>query len=273
MSLDAFQTSHFNSRDLENGNAEKGIEALGRLRGQVRLTLESDLDFEALNYVRANDGFLTSMNEQADFTIQGRGYRYFVPIFNPASNRNQQSVLKLFNHAEDTANITIRAMDDGGQRQTASLELAPGSSQTVSPNELEDGADFLTGSLGDGEGKWRFEIDSTQFIEVVNLMRSPTGHLSNLSSQPSPSTRRSENGDSVVSQSLLLLIPNQESRQGFVRIINRSPYAGEVTIQVRDDSFELHGQVRLSMEANSAKHFNASDLANGNANKDSRRLW
>ena len=267
LSLEANQTSHFNSRDLEDGNAEKGIGALGRLGGQMRLTLESDLDFKALNYVRADDGFLTSMNEQADFTGHDRGYRYFVPIFNPASNRNQQSVLKLFNHGEDTAHVTIRAMDDRGQRQTASLDLAPGSSQAISSNELENGADSLTGSLGDGKGKWRFQIDSTQFIEVVNLMKSPTGHLSNLSSHPSPSTWRSKNGGSVVSQSLLLLIPDQENRQGFVRIINRSPYAGEVTIQVRDDSFEHHGQVRLSMDANSAKHFNASDLANGNANK------
>ena len=261
------QVAHFNSRDLEEGNAEKGIEALGRLGGQVRLTLESDLDFKALNYVRASDGFLTSMNEQADFASQGRGYRYFVPIFNPASNRNQQSVLKLFNHGEDTAHVTIRAVDDGGRRQTASLDLAPGGSQAISANELENGADFLTGSLGDGEGKWRFQIDSTQFIEVINLMKSPTGHLSNLSSQPSPTTWRRGREGSVVSQAVLLLIPNQESRQGFVRIINRSPYSGEVTIQVMDDAFANRGQIRLAMEANSAKHFNSRDLANGDANK------
>ena len=40
------------------------------------------------------------------------------------------------------------------------------------------------GRLGDGLGKWRLNIRSTADIQVMSLLSSPTGHLTNLSTAP-----------------------------------------------------------------------------------------
>ena len=55
--------------------------------------------------------------------------------------------------------------------------------------------------------------------------------------------------------------------QGFVRIINNSNRAGEVTITAIDDEGERHGPVTLSLEARAAQHFNSDDLEDGNPDK------
>lgn len=64
LSLDAEQTKHFNSEDLESGNENKGLSGgTGAGDGDWRLALGSDLDIEALAYVRTEDGFLTAMHD------------------------------------------------------------------------------------------------------------------------------------------------------------------------------------------------------------------
>ena len=56
-------------------------------------------------------------------------------------------------------------------------------------------------------------------------------------------------------------------QQGFVRIINNSDRAGEVTITAIDDEGERHRPVTLSLEARAAQHFNSEDLEDGNPDK------
>ena len=84
VSVDARETIHFNSGDLESGNADKGIAgSIGAGEGDWRLELTTDLDIAALAYVRTGDGFLTSVHDTADTLDDGR---YYVPFFNPARN-------------------------------------------------------------------------------------------------------------------------------------------------------------------------------------------
>jgi len=49
----------------------------------------------------------------------------------------------------------------------------------INPSGLED-------VLGDGQGKRRLDLDSPTPITVVNLLASPTGHLTNLSAARAP---------------------------------------------------------------------------------------
>ena len=56
-------------------------------------------------------------------------------------------------------------------------------------------------------------------------------------------------------------------REGFVRIINHSSQAGEVTIDPTDDSGRSYDTLTLSIAASETKHFNSLDLENGNEDK------
>lgn len=183
LQMDANETVHFNSDDLEMGNAAKGLSgSTGAGEGDWRLVLTSALDLDVLAYMRTDDGFLTSMHD----TVPGIGGVHRVPIFNPGSNRNQVSQLRLINTGDEVAEVTISGVDDTGQGSAGQvrLSLPAGKVRTVTAQALEAGADDLDGALGDGFGKWRLEVNSDMPIYVLNLLESPTGHLTNLSTRP-----------------------------------------------------------------------------------------
>ena len=112
------------------------------------------------------------------------GHVYEVAIFNPASNTNQVSRLRLINDGSGAAQLTVTGVDDNSVAWTskgaASLTLGAGEARSITSQQLESG-DGMTGALGDGVGKWWLLVRSDRPIEVMNLMSSPTGHLTNLS--------------------------------------------------------------------------------------------
>ena len=183
LTLAASQTVHFNSNDLELGNEDKGLSGgTGAGEGDWRLVLGSELDIEVLAYIRTTDGFLTAMHD----TVRREGDRHRVPTFNPGSNTNQASRLRLVNAGDEAAEATIRGIDDRGERSsgTASISIPAGTSRTLTAQELESGGDGFAGQLGDGAGKWQLVVESAQPILVMSLLSSPTGHLTNLSTAP-----------------------------------------------------------------------------------------
>ena len=183
LALNARQTQHFNSDDLELGNADKGLTgSTGVGMGDWRLVLSSDLDIDVLAYIRAEDGFLTSMHDMAPELLGERR----VAIFNPGSNPNQVSRLRLVNPGADDAEVTITGIDDAGASPggTVTVTVPAGASRTIEAADLEAGGDGFGGALGDGAGKWRLAVTSEQPVIVMSLLSSPTGHLTNLSTAP-----------------------------------------------------------------------------------------
>ena len=127
--IGANEVRHFNSEDLEMGNAMKGLSGgMGMGMGNWQVVFTSTLPLDTLAYVR------------------------------------------------------IEGTDDTGAAPGSAVELsvAPGAAKMVSAQHLERGGDGLMGALGDGEGKWRLQITSEQYIEV-SLLESPAGHMTNVS--------------------------------------------------------------------------------------------
>ena len=123
LTLGAKRTIHLNSRDLENGNADKNLSGgLGASSGgNWRLHLRSEQDIEPLAYIRTRpDGFLTSMSAVAP---EGR-MRHRVSIFNPASNFNQKSWLRLVNLSGNEAAVTISGVDDTAELRRPAVRSA-----------------------------------------------------------------------------------------------------------------------------------------------------
>ena len=174
--------AHFNSGDLENGGPGKGLSGgVGSGEGDWRLLLDSELEFEVLSYIRSADGLLTAMHDVVPF-VDGV---YRVVLFNPESNANQVSRLRLVNPVTEPAEVVISGVDDAGESpgSEVALMIPAGESVTLTASDLESGAD-LDGALGDGMGKWRLRVESDEPIVVMSLLQSPTGHLTNLSTVP-----------------------------------------------------------------------------------------
>ena len=181
--IDASEAVHFNSDDLESGNAEKGLsDGVGPGEGNWRLKLSSELDIEVLSYVRTADGFLTSMHD----TVPSEGGRHWVAFFNPGSNASQVSRLRLTNLGEAAAEVSIAGVDDRGESPGSEVTttVPAGASRTFTAAALESGGDGLEGALGDGEGKWRMTVESEQPLVVMSLLSDPMGHLTNVSTVP-----------------------------------------------------------------------------------------
>ena len=184
LSLEANEAVNFNSRDLEQGNTSKGLPSgVGDGEGDWRLEFDSALDISPLAYIRTSDGFVTAMHDVVPETDRNHRVRFF----NPGANRLQVSRLRVINPGADVAEVTIQGRDDAGVPApggTVRLTLAPGASRTLTAQALEAGGEGINGALGAGAGKWWLSVTADRTIEVMSLLRSPTGHLSNLSTEP-----------------------------------------------------------------------------------------
>ena len=262
LTIDAGQTVHFNSDDLEAGNAGKGLAgSAGDGQGDWRLALRSDRDLEVLAYVRTRDGFLTSMHDVAKQNAEG----HQVPTFNPASNYNQRSLLRISNLGGEDAEVTISGVDDQGASPGTEVvaQVRAGASLLLTADDLEKGGSGLTGALGDGQGKWRLAVRSAGELSVMSLMDSPGGHLTNLSTAAPAALE----ADGVHTVPLFPSASDPLGRQGFVRIVNRSDAAGEVRIVAHDDTGLVYDALTLSLDAGRTAHFNSDDLEVGSPAK------
>ena len=185
LELEEGHTSSFNSDDLEKGNADKGLEpGIGDGFGYWRLVLATELDIEARGYIRTMDGFVTSMYELAR-EHEDIERRYVVPFFNPASNAKIVSLLRVANPNAVAVDVTLEAWDRDGEAAEEVIEFSidEGAAVLLSSQQLEAGdADAFAGRLGDGAGKWRFEVSGGGMpLEVMSLLKTDSGHLTNLS--------------------------------------------------------------------------------------------
>ena len=205
LDLGAEATAHFNSRDLEQGNSAKGLSgrSLGDGEGDWRLELTSELDIVPLAYLRTSDGFLTSMHDvvRAEY-VRGDNpgvsdrMVHRVRFFNPGSNRDKVSWLRVINTAGIKNTVTITGVDDDGKpgESEVRITLPAYRAGRVTAEELEKGVassttiERLEGRLGDGTGKWQLTVSGEQPphrvgerpIQVMSLLWSGK-NLTNLS--------------------------------------------------------------------------------------------
>ena len=183
------------------------------------------------------------------------------------------SRLRLVNRGAEDAAVTIEGTDDSGESPGTAVRLTVPArgARTVTARELEseeargESARDLDGALGDGAGKWRLAVTADRDIDVMSLLASPTGHLTNLSTAPGGTST----DDGQVVHHLPWFAPASDplGRQSFARIINESDVAGEVRIVAFDDAGERYGPLTLTLDANETVHINSDDLERGNAGK------
>ena len=251
----------FNSDDLEYGSTRKGIDGIGTGDGDWHLTLNSDLPLTVSAYLRTRDGFLTAMNRTVEKDPDGV---YRVMTFNPGSNTRQVSRLLLVNPSDTEVTATVRGMDDRGEAgdRPVTVTLSANEAWTLTARQLE------YRGLGDGSGKWRLLVTATQPITVMSLLKSATGHLTNLSSSPEAEIEDRPFYYNHIPHTVIPLFMAADSRnQSFARIINRSDGDGTVIVRAKDDSGTVRGIFRVPIGANQVLHFNSDDMEYGNADK------
>lgn len=118
--------------------------------------------------------------------IQYNGSVVEVFAINPAGNSTAQSFLRVINRSSTPGKVTLVGIDDNGQEGASPITftLGAGKSMQINSEDLEKGSDAkgLSGSWGDGAGKWR-AIVTGEFtgMRVQSLNRNATdGTVTNL---------------------------------------------------------------------------------------------
>ena len=243
---------HFNSDDLEFGNAAKGMSpGVGVGEGDWRLELRSSLPVDVFAYMRAADGVVTGMTALAPEKYA----QHRIAMFNPGSNGNQASSLRVINTAGKEARVLIEGVDDRGTSNSVPLTVPAGGTREFTAAALEEDG------LGDGAGKWRITATSYDGVLIVNVLDSPAGQRANLSLEP-----RENDGD-VQHLPLLPAAVSSIERESFVRVLNHSPHAGTVRVWAVGADGNSQAAGTLTLEARGAAHFNSRELEGGNADK------
>lgn len=183
--IDAFESKLLTAADLENGNPAKGLfGGFGTGTGRWQVTVSSDLDLKVQNLILTSAGFLTNLSAVAPKSSR---FEANVLTFNPASNTQQRSRLRVINKSDYAGSILIAGFDDVGQSApggTALIDIAAHAVVELTAQDLELGnaALGLQGALGDGAGKWRLVLSADVDIEAQSLLETPSGFLTNLSS-------------------------------------------------------------------------------------------
>ena len=184
--INASQTKHFNSGDLERGSESKGLMGgVGDGTGLWRLELRSTLLLSPRAYIRTPDRFVTSMNLLAP-TPRYNPHRHHVSFFNGANNTAVRSLLRVINPNSYAKFVTIRGWDDDGHPGESPVQvlIQARSAVLISSQELEEGSPkFSNGRLGDGKGKWEILVTSSGEtpVRVMSLLATNSGHLTNVS--------------------------------------------------------------------------------------------
>ncbi len=256
LTLDAHETVHIGSADLESGNPDKGLSGgAGAGEGAWRLVFSSELDIEVLSFIRTRDGMLSAMHD----IVLGRDDGCRVAILHFGTDLQLTGILRLINLGAKQATFTIRGTEEGSGPAQGEVTLAIDAyaARSVTARELASGAPGLEGMLGNGPDLRELVLESDGPFAAMSLVRSASGHLTNLSSLPSASA------DGVHRVPLLPASGNRAGRLGLVHVINRSRNAGEVRIRAYDDMGRAYGPLTLSIDGNEPVRFDSGELEQG----------
>ena len=255
LTLDAGAAIEFETGAMESGDASTGLTGTGPGQGDWRLELSTELDIEARAYARS-EGFVTALHDAVLLSGEVE-----LPLFNPGGDA-RRSVLRLANARGEPAAVSVRGVDDAGRAGgPVTAELGPWEARSYAASELESGsAAGLTGSLGDGDGRWRLTLSADRgSAYATNLLLDGSGVLSSV-----------PGGMSRGGFHRVPLFPSAsdgEGRRGLVRVVNRSADSAEVGIDAFDATDRAYEELRLALEAESSAEFDATDLEQGNAEK------
>ena len=256
LSLAARSALQFGISALESGDASLGLAGTGPGEGDWRLELTTELDIEARGYARS-EGFLTALHDAS--LVSGE---VELPFFNPASETVRRSIVRLTNTGGEPATVTLRGVDDAGvSGGPVTVELGAWEARSYTAPELESGSAVgLTGSLGDGEGRWRLTLSAESgSAYATNLLLDGSGVLSSV-----------PGGVSRGGFHRVALFPSAsdgEGRRGLVRVVNRSAESAEVGIEAFDATDRAYERLELMLGGDASGQFDSSDLEQGNAEK------
>ena len=193
--------------------------------------------------------------------------RYTIPLLVPAgATGDPHGVVRILNDAQESATVTIHAIDDaGGRTGPAILTLSALSAVELGASELESGdaAKGLSVGLGRLSSEVRLVIDSDVPIVPSAYVRNADGTLAAMNATVLEAARA---GLEAYRYDVPVFHPaSNATHPSRLRLINPGESAARVTIAARDDAGAAAsgGTVELTLPAGGARTLSADQLEVG----------
>ncbi len=189
--------------------------------------------------------------------------RHDLPLVMSAENLRQEGFVRIINHSRRGGTVDISAVDDEGRRfGPVLLSLDAREAVQFNSRDLERGNDGigLSAGVGDGDGNWRLELESTLDIEPLAYIRTSDGFLTSMhevASEVAPLRYR-----------VPLFNPGSNlSLSSWLRLVNPGARSANVVISGLDarGNAAPGGDVRLTLAAGTARRVTARQLESGGA--------
>ena len=195
--------------------------------------------------------------------------RFTIPLLVPAgATSDPQGVIRILNDAQESATVTIHAIDDAGVRTgPATLMLDALAAVELSATELESGnaAKGLSAGLGSLSGDARLVIDSDVPVVPSAYVRNADGTLAAMNATVLEAAGA---GLEAYRYDVPVFHPASNATQpSRLRLINPGESAARVTIAARDDAgaAATGGTVELTLPAGGARTLSAQQLEVGDS--------
>ena len=141
------------AREIEAGGS--GLTGrIGDGTGMWRIEMTAPPAVLAMNLKTSRSGGFTDLSNaplRAELTV---------PLFLSAGDERRHGLLRIRNRSDESATVTIAAMDDGGARR-GPMTLAVEGGHTVNVDSAT-----LEAELGAGKGHWRLDLQADRSVEV-----------------------------------------------------------------------------------------------------------
>ena len=252
--------------ELESGDGEGLVGALGDGTGRWRLLVTADGAIEVMNLLAStSSGAMTNLSSgpvSAEDGDDGATTIHEVGLFPSASDEGLEGVVRIVNRTRQAGQVSIEAIDDTGVTfgpVTVSVSAQEG--LVVTSGDLEEGnADKgLPAGTGAGTGDWRLRLSTSLEIEVQSYVH-PLGVQDGLLSAMHDVVRRGTSGHQVT-----LFDPGETpGSSGSLRLINPSTTEADITIRGVDGTGATPGgEVRLTLGAGASREVTVADLEEG----------
>jgi hypothetical protein len=180
----------------------------------------------------------------------------------PASNVEQQGVVRVTNANSTATIVSLIPIDDSGNAKSKiSFSLNGYETKTFNSSDLEYGNSLkgLSSGFGQGEGNWRIVISTDGLINAMALVRSPSGFLNSVH-DISPSYLSATLHEVAIFNPAKN--PNQLSK---LRLSNNVNESNSFDIVGVDDTGAVVNTVSITVPPLATKTLNSIDLEQGNS--------
>ena len=278
LTLPARGSRQVTATELESGEGEGLVGALGDGNGRWRLLVTADGAIEVMNLLAsATSGAMTNLSSgpmAAEDGDDGATTIHGVGLFPSASDAGLEGMLRIVNRTRHAGRVSIEAIDETGAvfgpvtvwvsaleglvLTSGDLEGGNASKGLYAGLGPESGKDVLAGKDA-GTGDWRLRLSTSLEIEVQSYVH-PLGVQDGLLSAMHDVVPRGTSGHQVT-----LFDPEETpGSSGSLRLINPSTTEADITIRGVDGTGATPGgTVRLTLGAGASREVTVADLEEG----------